>query len=268
MRGTKAVLALTLLALAPGHAFAQMGGGGPGGLGGPTSIDPGGDGGDEPQAREPQGPKPLQRKKYDEAVEKMFRVADTHHDGILTLDELEAQIKAQKEKLIRDRFASIDTDHNQSISYAEFYQWQASLGAAVFSDRSSAGRDPGLVAEQLPLALGNGRDDQMSARIIEPLSATLIVAANTNYDAGASLAEVLAYEGKRFEKADMNHDGWLTWDEIEQATNPGAVRMDGPPAGDTSQQHQSGREGGHHRHGGGMGGGGMGGGGMGGGGGF
>ena len=59
-----------------------------------------------------------------------------------------------------------------------------------------------------------GPGGQVLARLVAPLNATLLAAANANYDAGASLAEVLAYEGKRFEAADANTDGWVTDDEL------------------------------------------------------
>jgi len=52
------------------------------------------------------------------------------------------------------------------------------------------------------------------ARLVEPLGSTVITAANTDYDAGTSLAELIAYEGKRFEAADTNHDGRITVDEM------------------------------------------------------
>jgi hypothetical protein len=61
-----------------------------------------------------------------------------------------------------------------------------------------------------------GPGGQVAGRLIEPLNATMLAAANTNYDAGASLAEILAYQGKRFEAADRNTDGWVTEDEQRQ----------------------------------------------------
>ena len=59
-----------------------------------------------------------------------------------------------------------------------------------------------------------------SSPTVEPLNATMLAAANADYDAGASLAEIAAYEGKRFEAADLNKDGWVTEDEQRQGVQP------------------------------------------------
>ena len=153
----------------------------------------------------------LQRAKLDAAVAKMFAAVDTNRDGIVTVAEFQAIISARKEQAIADRFAAVDTNHDKSVSYAEFAQWQRSLGALALSDADAGGGT--IVAEEIRYSPGRGREDEMIADLIEPLRTTVIVAANTNYDAGASLAELVAYEGKRFEALDTNHDGWLTEDE-------------------------------------------------------
>jgi len=166
-------------------------------------------------SNKPRASKPLERGDIDKAVEKMFRTADTDRDGLLALAEFNAVISARKDKVIAERFAQVDTDRNQSISTAEFAQWQRALGAVVLSDRQGLEQDDPLVAEDLPLEFSRNDDVALLTRLIEPLNATMLVAANTDYDAGASLAEILAYEHQRFDAADTNKDGWLTWDEAE-----------------------------------------------------
>ena len=220
-----AIVALALVAPLPAQAQAQ--GGDPGGHGGVYS-DGGFDAinrGDESKRRPVT--EPLERRKFDAAVEKMFAAVDTNHDGIVTVAEFQALITARKEQAIAERFAAIDTNHDKSLSYTEFSQWQRSLGALALSDADAGA--VGMVAEEIRYQPGRGRLDQMIADLIEPLRTTVIVAANTNYDAGASLAEVIAYEGKRFEALDTNHDGWLTEDEWmagrrARARAPGAAR--------------------------------------------
>ena len=58
----------------------------------------------------------------------------------------------------------------------------------------------------------------MLARLVVPLNATMLVSANADHDGGASLAEVVAYEGNRFDTVDSNDDDWVTDEELRQAT--------------------------------------------------
>jgi Ca2+-binding EF-hand superfamily protein len=159
----------------------------------------------------------LRRDRFDEAVEDLFESADSDRNGLVTLVELRGVIEARKVAAIRSRFAGIDADRNQSLSFAEFDQWQRGLGSVVLSDEGAAAASNIVVAEDVRPELMRGPGGQVLARLVEPLNATMLAAANTNYDAGASLAEILAYEGKRFEAADANADGWVTDDELTQA---------------------------------------------------
>ncbi len=159
----------------------------------------------------------IRRDKFDEAVEKMFAAADTDRNGILALAELRSAIEARKDAAIRGRFASIDSDRNQAVSFAEFNQWQRSLGSVVLSEEGAAVASNTLVSEDIRPEPMSGRGGQVLARLVAPLNATMLVAANTDHDGGASLAEVAAYEGKRFDAADANTDGWVTEQELQQA---------------------------------------------------
>lgn len=159
----------------------------------------------------------VRRSRFDDTVEKMFASADTDRNGLLTLAELRATIEARKDAAIRARFASIDADRNQAVSYAEFNQWQRGLGSVVLSDAGAAAASSTVVSEDIAPEPMRGPGGQVLARLVAPLNATMLVAANTDHDGGASLAEVAAYEGKRFEAADSNADDWVTDEELRQA---------------------------------------------------
>lgn len=159
----------------------------------------------------------IRRDRFDQAVEKMFASADTDRNGLLTLAELRATIESRKVAAIRSRFASIDADRNQAVSFAEFNQWQRSLGSVVMSEEGAAVASNTLVSEDVGPEPERGQGAMVLARLVVPLNATMLVAANTNHDGGASLGEVAAFEGKHFEAADANEDGWVTEEEMQQA---------------------------------------------------
>jgi hypothetical protein len=158
----------------------------------------------------------IRRDKFDEAVEKMFASADTDRDGLMTLAELRATIEARKDAAIHGRFATVDANRDQQVSYAEFNQWQRSLGSAALSDAAAAAASNTVVSDDIGPAPIRGEGAPVLAHLVAPLNATMLVAANTDHDGGASLAEVAAYEGKRFDDADLNKDGWVTADELQQ----------------------------------------------------
>jgi len=103
----------------------------------------------------------------------------------------------------------------------------------VLSDQAARGRDDGIVAEEIPVDMGGDRDGMMLSGLIEPLSATVIAAANTNYDAGVSLEELLAYERQRFDAADKDGDGALSMEELDALHPRGETR--GGPGGQGGQ---------------------------------
>ncbi|QSR19865.1 calcium-binding protein [Novosphingobium sp. KA1] len=217
--------AVLLLAAAP--VFAQSGGmggmgdmgggmgGGPGGAGGP----PGGGGG---PAR-PKPMKPIKREEIAKVVTAMFQEADSNRDGIVTVAEVTAIVDQRRDAAVRDRFAAIDTDRNGSISLAEFQTWQRAMGSLASSDAAAADTSGLAVVNGIMPKLGKDAEDRVLSRLIEPINGMTIAQANTNYDAGASLEELLALEYKRFDAADLDHDGFLSEDE--------ARRLDGGPRG-------------------------------------
>lgn len=158
----------------------------------------------------------IRRDRFDDVVAKMVAAADSNRDEVVTLAEFRAVIGARKDAAIRERFASVDANRDRSLSYAEFDQWQRGLGSVALSEGGTAAASAALVAEDIRPEPMRGPGAQVAARLVEPLNATMLAAANTNYDAGASLAEILVYQGKRFEAADANQDGWVTADEVRQ----------------------------------------------------
>ena len=217
MRSVVATLAAALALLAPAAASAQeTGQDGQAGMGVPA------EGFEHLTRGEPRrsAGEAIRRDKFDDAITEMVGSADSDRDGTVTLAELRAVIGARKDAAIRDRFASVDANRDKSLSYAEFDQWQRALGSVALSDEAAAAASAALVAEDVRPEPIRGPGGKVLARLVEPLNATMLAAANTNYDAGASLAEILAYEARRFEAADANKDGWVTEDEQRQSTQP------------------------------------------------
>lgn len=227
MRKVLIAAAVSALILTPMQAMAQggPGGGGPGGGAGGGGPPPGGGGGGKP----PKAPKPLKRDALNKPIEKMFSRADTNRDGLITLDEFRAIIQTRKDKIIEERFGRVDLDRNNQISQAEFFDWQRKVGSLVLSEERSALSRDKIVPETLPIDLGKSSKNAQVSRVIEPLSATLIVSANSNYDAGMSLDELLTYQLARFDKADQDSDSKLTAQELNSLSpQPEGSRPRGP----------------------------------------
>ncbi len=231
-------LALLLPTLAPLPVLAQDGMGGMGGgMGGMGSGGMGGGGmggggmgrgggrrgGEEGEAGPARGAnrppemKPINRDRLDKMVTAMFQLADSDRDGIVTLDELRAVLAARRDAAIRTRFERIDTNHNKLIDPQEFIAWQTSLGSAAISEEQAMGNDGGPIAESLSPPASDNHEDRIVLRLIEPLSATVITSANVNYDKGASLPELIAYEHQKFDALDTNKDGFLVGEELRAA---------------------------------------------------
>jgi hypothetical protein len=210
---------LTVCLMTAGPVLAQgMGGMGGGGMGGGRGGGRGGDvdhGPDLPSG--PVGPrimKPITLKRFDAAVTSMFRAADANHDGMVTLAEFNEVVTARRDAIIRNRFKEIDTNHNGQIDENEFIAWQRAMGSTALSD-SAATQYAEIIPNSIGPDLGDGERDEALAIAVEPLNAVVIAAANTNYDAGMSLEELMVYEHARFDKADTDKDGTLSREEID-----------------------------------------------------
>lgn len=234
MRKISLILLPLLLLQTPAHA--QMGGdmGGMGGMGdmggggspgdGHGGPPPGGGGGGRPRE-----PKPISRAHYDKVVTAMFREADSDRNGIVTLDEFHAYIDVRRDAAIKARFAKVDANGDGNISMAEFTAWQKQMGSAATSEHAAFGDRGDQIADTIGPDVGKDDDDRMLADLIEPISGTVIAKANTNYDAGVSLEELLAYEGAKFDAADTDKDGYLSMQELRPKGRRGPDGM--PPRG-------------------------------------
>lgn len=160
----------------------------------------------------PRAFRPVKREMLDDAVVQLFRLADSNGDGLATLDEFNGIMAARRDQVVRDRFAAIDTNRDQSLSFAEFSQWQANMGSAVLSESEAAGGIE-LVSEVLTVNIGRSDLDEAIEAVLRPVTATALIEANADYDGGVSLAELLAWQLGFFDQADGNKDGWLTQDE-------------------------------------------------------
>lgn len=212
-------LALSALLVFPSVASAQV-------SGGQTPRESAG----SLRPGEPRPPRPVRRESFDKVVTAMFRKGDSNRDGTIAVAELRAVIEARRDTVVRERFSRIDSNRNGAISPEEFSAWQKGLGSLALNEATAFGNTGEIVAEMIVPDAGDDPDDVMLANLILPLNATVIAQANTNFDGGASLEELIAFEGKRFEAADSNKDGFLTLDEL-RPTRPNAAAGQRPPSG-------------------------------------
>ena len=173
--------------------------------------------------------KPISIEKFDKAVERMFAIADANHDGTVTLDEFNQVISARREAVIRNRFKVIDANHNGQIDFDEFLNWQRKMGSAALSEGMATAYAE-VVPDSITPELGDSDTDEALMMAVEPLNAVTITNANTNYDAGVTLPELIAYEHIRFNKADTDKDGFLSRQELD-AMRPDRRRGPGGPGG-------------------------------------
>lgn len=194
---------------------------GPGGPGGPGRV-----------LREPA---PLEREAFDKAVTALFAAGDRDRDGSLTLSELRATLDSRREAAITERFRRVDRDDSGAIDLAEFTAWQQQLGSAAMSDAAASGQSGTLVPEVIAPDLGNGDKAFALRQLIVPLNSTMLVEANADHDGGVTLAEMLAYQGQRFEAADTDGSGEVSPAELDKAVpgdqGPRRIRRGPGPGG-------------------------------------
>lgn len=183
--------------------------------------------------------KPVTRATFDKIVRGMFRNADQNRDGMVTIEEIRTIASARRDVLIGRRFERVDTNGDRAISRDEFFAWQHGLGSLAQSDDAQAIGRGGMVPETIDPDYGDEMEARLLLGLIEPLSAGLVAKANLDYDAGLSLEELLAYEGKRFDAADRDGNGAISMGEARQPEGrlPGGAlglppgRPPEPPAG-------------------------------------
>lgn len=167
---------------------------------------------------------PVGRERFDRIVTDMFRAADSDRDGLVTIGEVRAITAARRDVLIAKRFETVDRNGDRTVSRDEFFAWQHDLGSVAQSEEAQAiGR--GIVPETIAPDFRSEMEGRLLTGMLEPLSAALVVEANINYDAGLSLDELLAYEGKRFDEADRDRNKAISINEAPRREGrlPGGI---------------------------------------------
>jgi Ca2+-binding EF-hand superfamily protein len=133
-----------------------------------------------------QAPQQQTRADFAKNVDAAFAVADANHDGFVTRNEIESMqtkelqsLKAAQQQRLQEEFKKLDTDKNGSISLAEF----------------------SAVARPLPPVQPDAPITQL----------------DTNKDGKIGRDEYRAPKLASFDKADANHDGTLTVQELQAA---------------------------------------------------
>ena len=169
-----------------------------------------------------------------------FDQADTNHDGVLTLDEMEADAARFFATLDRNKDGEIDPDE------IEIYETQIAPMISVGNappEASSSSDDSDAPAKK-PVYVPQGAARFGYFNYPEP-----VIVADTNFDRGVDAREFRIAADKRFAMLDKNGDGKLEKSELPKLSPPGF-----------GQGKRGGGRGGMGRHGGGRrGGGGMGG---------
>lgn len=139
------------------------------------------------QAPAAQPPKSVTRAEYMKGADERFASIDTNHDGSISKAEIAAaearaiqQLTAARAKQLREQFQRLDTNKDGKLSIEEF------LAAA-------------------PAIKSNDTPEQIVAVL------------DTDHDGKVSAAEFRAPEAAKFARFDLNHDGIVTTAEIQQA---------------------------------------------------
>lgn len=157
----------------------------------------------------------LDRKELEAAVTAMFEDGDRDKDGELTLAEAEARTRDGREAEVARRFARIDSDDDGTIARDEFAAWELQAHRAPpppFAVPAKSSDAPG----EPTVAHGRGAGGDVIYRRTpdQPLGAATVVAADANRDGALTLAELLAYQGARFDAADRDGDGRISPEEF------------------------------------------------------
>lgn len=223
----------TLAQVGPGRGGYPGGGGGPGGRYGDEGGDPSQGGGALTRRAPERAMRPIPREVFDALVRAAFVEADLNHDGVVTLDEIRAAHEARRAAMINARFDAIDANHDGSISRDEFMAWQVHLGDPEMAHGARPDQGPPDAALRdnhddhymgtppfgdRPDHGGHGpRGGEMVRFLIRPITANLVVEADTDHDGALSLAEDIADQDAIFAAVDSNHDGFLDEGELRAA---------------------------------------------------
>lgn len=173
-------------------------------------------------------------------IAKAFAKLDTNHDGFITKDELSA-IEAQREQKMEQRaerfdpskmFDRLDLNHDGKITAAEAdtarsqhaqtkggqpAKAQATGFSGLFA-RADANKDGVITRDEF-----NTMGQQIKARMEKAsvargsMATRMFDRADTNHDGRVSLQEMQAAALAQFDKIDTNHDGTISPQERQQA---------------------------------------------------
>ena len=138
-------------------------------------------------------------------LEKIFAQIDTNHDGKISPEERRAGRQAMRQKMLDARFGTLDADKNGQLSKAEFESGKGKGPLSHDGPGFGGGRHGGP-------GWGHGPEDA------------------ADRDGTQTKAAFMAGPLALFDRADTDHDGMLTADEIS-AAHPGRGGHGRPDAG-------------------------------------
>lgn len=183
---------------------------------------------------------PTTRADVQARVAKAFAKLDTNHDGFITKDELSA-IEAQREQKMEQRaarfdpskmFDRLDLNHDGKITVAEAEAARSQHAEAKGGQpaKAQATGFHGLLARADTNKDGvitrdefNAMGQQIKARMEKAgvargsMASRMFERADTNHDGKVSLQEMQSAALAQFDKIDTNHDGTISPQERQQA---------------------------------------------------
>lgn len=145
---------------------------------------------------------PVTRAAMLQKLQQHFAMIDANHDGFATKEEMQAaratmhkRLEQRMEKRGEARFDRMDTNHDGSISRQEF---------------DSA-------HEKMAGHMGNRHGKRGMHAMHAGMMGHMFAMADSDNDGRVSLQEASAAAAAHFDKADANHDGTLTPDEMRAA---------------------------------------------------
>lgn len=187
--------ALGAMLIAGGAAIAQPGADGPGAGHGPRGGFGGGRAAMLVKLADTNGDGVVTKAELTAALEQHFAKMDLNKDGKITAEERQAL----RQQRVDARFGQIDTDRNGQISKSEFES--AATARRDPGDAKKDGEGPGHRWGKRGGGFGGGWGKGPDA----------------DKDGTLTKAEFMARPLAMFDRADTNHDGKLTADEIQAA---------------------------------------------------
>jgi hypothetical protein len=177
-------------------------------------------------------------------VAKTFGSLDANHDGFVTRDEIaasqsrfDARASKSAPKRAARMFARMDTDHDGKVTLAEAEtarsarlasrgkQAKPSHAQPALFKLADANKDGTVTRAEFDAAIVAGKIKPRRAHMHGNAIVRELDSADANKDGRLSLEEAQLVELRRFDAADLDHDGVLTPDERRRARkNAGAPR--------------------------------------------